>query len=109
RETLEHAAGQLPTTSGALGPDHFPFVAGYSRSDCDSPWSDKDWLRRHNVDLIDRWERGGTAIMERIASEEVRSVVAPLVTGDYFYAEVESVTDAGIQHVYSLRVDSPAH
>jgi DNA gyrase subunit A len=106
---LERALATIPTTSRALGRDHVPFVAEYIRSDCDSRWTDKDWLRRHNVDRIDRWERGGTAIMERIASEEVRTVVAPLVTGEYFYAEVESVEPAGVQPVYSLRVDSADH
>jgi DNA gyrase subunit A len=106
---LERALATIPTTSRALGRDHVPFVAEYIRSDCDSRWVDKDWLRRHNVDRIDRWEGGGTAIMERIASEEVRAVVAPLVTGEYFYAKVESVEPAGVQPVYSLRVDSPDH
>jgi DNA gyrase subunit A len=106
---LERALATIPTTSRALGRDHVPFVADYIRNDCDSRWTDKDWLRRHNVDRIDRWERGGTAIMERIASEEVRAVVAPLVTAEYFYAEVESVESAGVQPVYSLRVDSPDH
>jgi len=52
---------------------------------------------------------GGTAILERIGSQEVRDTVAPLVTGDYFYAEVESITDAGVQPVYSIRVDSEDH
>ncbi len=52
---------------------------------------------------------GGTAIMERIASPEVREVVEPLVTGDYFYAEVKSVEDAGVQPVFSIRVDSDDH
>jgi DNA gyrase subunit A len=51
----------------------------------------------------------GTAILERIEAEEVRDVVSPLVTGDYFYADVESVVDAGVQSVYSLRVDSEDH
>src|SRR5437588_2091588 len=106
---LERALVTIPTTSRALARDHAPFVAGYIRSDCDSRWADKDWLRRHNVDRIDRWERGGTAIMERIASDEVRTVVAPLVTGEYFYAEVQSVAPAGVQPVYSLRVDSADH
>jgi len=50
-----------------------------------------------------------TAILERIESEEVRDVISPLVTGDYFYAEVESVVDAGVQAVYSLRVDTEDH
>ena len=61
-------------------------MADYIRSDCGSRWVDKDWLRRHNVDRIERWERGGTAILERIASDEVKAVVEPLVTGEYYYA-----------------------
>jgi DNA gyrase subunit A len=52
---------------------------------------------------------GGTAILERIESEEVREVVSPLVSGDYFYAEVESVSDAGVRPVYSIRVDTDDH
>ena len=31
------------------------------------------------------------------------------MSGDYYYAEVESVTDAGVQPVYSLRVDTHDH
>ena len=53
--------------------------------------------------------RGGTAILERIESEEVRDAVTPLVTGDYFYAEVESVVDAGVQPVYSVKVETDDH
>ncbi len=53
--------------------------------------------------------KGGTAILDRIESQEVRDVVTPLMTGDYFYAEVESVIDAGVQPVYSIRVDSEDH
>ncbi len=52
---------------------------------------------------------GGVAIMERIASDEVREVIAPLVTGDYFYAEVGSVVDTGVRPVYSIRVESKDH
>ncbi|MGE5281567.1 MAG: DNA gyrase subunit A [Chloroflexota bacterium] len=54
-------------------------------------------------------QAASTAILERIESEEVRDVISPLVTGDYFYAEVESVKDAGVQPVYSLRVDTEDH
>jgi len=109
QEKLERDLSLVPETSSALSSDHVPFVADYIRTDCGSRWTDKDWLRRHNVDRIERWEREGTAIMERIAVEEVRRVVEPLVTGDYYYAEVESVTDAGVQPVYSLRVDTADH
>ena len=106
---LEALLAAIPMESNALSSDHVPFVADYIRSDCASHWVDKDWLRRHNVDRVDRWERGGAAIMERIASAEVRAVVQPLVTGDYYYAEVESIQEGGVQPVYSLRVDSDDH
>jgi DNA gyrase subunit A len=106
---LERELAQVPKTSSALNSDHVPGVASYIRSDCASPWVDKDWLRRHNVDRVERWENGGTAIRERIASDEVKRVIEPLVTGDYYYAEVASVEDAGVQPVYSLRIDTDDH
>ncbi|MFL5953999.1 MAG: DNA gyrase subunit A [Gaiellaceae bacterium] len=106
---LDRELAQIPKASTALSHDHVPGVAAYIRSDCGSRWIDKDWLRRHNVDRIERWEQGSTAILERIASEEVKAVVEPLVTGDYYYAEVASVEDAGVQPVYSLRVDTDDH
>jgi DNA gyrase subunit A len=106
---LEEDLAAVPEQSRALSHDHVPYVADYIRADCESRWTERDWLRRHNVDRIERWEQGGTAIMERIESEEVREVVEPLVSGDYFYAKVESVEPAGIQAVYSLRVDTDDH
>jgi DNA gyrase subunit A len=106
---LDRALAAIPHESRALSRDHVPFVADYIRSDGARRWTERDWLRRHNVDRIERWERGGTAILERIDSDEVRRVVEPLVTGDYYYATVESVEDSGVQDVYSLRVDTDDH
>ncbi len=100
---------EIPTRSRALSSDHIPFVANYIRSEAGGSWADRDWLRRHNVDRIERWEREGTAILDRIASEEVKRVVEPLVAGDHYYAEVVSVEPAGTHSVYSLRVDSDDH
>jgi DNA gyrase subunit A len=104
QEKLYRDLDAIPRASRALSRDHVPFVAEYIRSETDSPW-----LRRHNIDRVERWERGGTAILERVESEEVRAVVEPLTTGDYYYAEVASVEDAGIQPVYSLRVETDDH
>ncbi|HEY2777063.1 MAG TPA: DNA gyrase subunit A [Gaiellaceae bacterium] len=106
---LDSDLAQVPKASSALSSDHAPGVAEYIRSDCESRWVDKDWLRRHDVDRIERWEQGGAAILERIASDEVKAVVEPLVAGDYYYAEVATVEDAGVQPVYSLRVDTDDH
>jgi DNA gyrase subunit A len=109
QQKLERDLATIPETSRALGNDHVPFIASYIRSSSESRWTDRDWLTRHNIDRVERWEQGGTAILERIASEEVCEVVAPLVSGEYYYAEVESVTDAGVQPVYSLRVETSDH
>jgi DNA gyrase subunit A len=109
RAKLEHALAEIPVTSRAMSHDHVPHVAGYIRSEGGSTYAERDWLRRHNVDRIERWESAPTAILERISSQEVRDVVAPLVTGDYYYAEVASVEPAGVQPVYSLRVDTDDH
>jgi DNA gyrase subunit A len=106
---LERQLAGVPARSRALSRDHVPHLAGYIRSEGGSTYPERDWLRRHNVDRIERWEHGSTAILERISSEEVRKVLAPLVSGDYYYAEVASVTDAGVQPVYSLRVDTDDH
>jgi DNA gyrase subunit A len=99
----------VPLRSRALSTDRVPFVSNYIREEAGGPWRDRDWLRRHNVDRIERWENGGAAIRERIASEEVRRVVEPLLTGEHYFAEVASVQPAGVQPVYSLRVDTDDH
>jgi DNA gyrase subunit A len=109
QDKLERELSSVPLTSRALSHDHVPHVAGYIRSESGSPYAERDWLRRHNVDRIERWERSGPAILERIRSEEVRRVVEPLVSGDYYYARVESVAPAGVRAVYSLRVDTDDH
>jgi len=109
QKKLKGLLAEIPRESSALSHDHVPYVADYIRTDCGSRWVDKDWLRRHNVDRVERWEQGGAAIMDRIASEEVRAVVEPLVTGDYYYGEVATVENAGVQPVYSLRVDTKDH
>ena len=106
---LEQILAEIPLRSRALSRDHVPHLADYIRSEGGATYSERDWLRRHNVDRIERWESSSMAILERISSQEVRDVVAPLVTGDYYYAKVASVEQAGVQPVYSLRVDSDDH
>ncbi len=47
------------------------------------------------------------AVLERLAVD-VPALLEPL-SGDYYYAEVASVEPAGVQPVYSLRVDTDDH
>jgi DNA gyrase subunit A len=109
QQKLQTALATIPLTSRALSHDHVPGVADYVRSSSGAIGHDRKWLARHNIDRVERWEAGGTAIMERIASDEVRAVIEPLVTGDYYFAEVTQVADAGVQPVYSVRVDTDDH
>ncbi len=106
---LASAVRAIPPASRALSHDRVPFIADYIRAEAGGPWADRDWLRRHNVDRVERWEREGAAIMERIASPEVRRVIEPLVDGEYYYAEIESIQRDAVQPVYSLRVDTDEH
>ena len=101
--------GGIPTQSSALSSDHVPHVAAYLREAGATAPADRDWLRRHNVDRIERWEQGADEIWSHVTDPEARAVVEPLVTGQHYYAEVVSVEDAGVQPVFSLRVDSDDH
>ncbi|MBA2535644.1 MAG: DNA gyrase subunit A, partial [Rubrobacter sp.] len=103
QKKLLAALATVPEKSRAMSSDLVPYLAEYVRSETTGSYTNRDWLKRNNLD------RGGTEILERIESEEVRSVIGPLVTGGYYYAEVESVEDAGMRPVYSIRVDSADH
>ncbi|MFI9640356.1 intein-containing DNA gyrase subunit A [Micromonospora sp. NPDC051925] len=106
---LESELAQVPASSTALSSDHVPLVGDFIRAHGARRWTERDWLRRHNVDRIERWERDRDEIAARITEAEVLDVVEPLVDGRFYYAEVASVTDAGVQPVYSIRVDTEDH
>ena len=99
----------IPEQSTAMSSDHVPFVSAYLRESGATDKADRDWLRRHNVDRIERWERDRDEIRSHITDPEALAVVEPLVDGRYYYAEVASVEAAGVQPVYSFRVDSDDH
>ncbi|MDQ3885427.1 MAG: DNA gyrase subunit A [Actinomycetota bacterium] len=74
----------LPHATRTVSTDHMPFVADYIRT-------------------------SGDQIAARITNREVLDVVEPLVDGRFYYPEVQSIADAGVQPVYSLRVDTDDH
>ncbi|HWH01833.1 MAG TPA: intein-containing DNA gyrase subunit A [Pilimelia sp.] len=99
----------VPVESTALSADHVPFLADFIRTHGAGRWTERDWLRRHNVDRIERWERDRDAIAARLTEPGILDVVEPLVDGRFYYAEVAEVADAGVQPVYSIRVDTADH
>ncbi|MBQ1018819.1 intein-containing DNA gyrase subunit A [Micromonospora sp. D93] len=106
---LDAELAQVPASSTALSSDHVPLVGEFIREHGAQRWTERDWLRRHNVDRVERWERDRDEIAARITNTEVLDVVEPLVDGRFYYAEVAQITDAGVQAVYSVRVDTDDH
>ncbi|MDQ3952270.1 MAG: DNA gyrase subunit A, partial [Actinomycetota bacterium] len=109
QEKLRRILDRIPRTSTAFSHDHVPYVAEYIRRESGSRGADREWLIKHNLDRVERWERDRELILSKIASDEVKNVVEPLVDGRYYYARVASVEPAGVRPVYSIRVDSDDH
>jgi DNA gyrase subunit A len=108
QEKLAAELASVPTTSRALSGDFVPYVGDFIREHGARTEADRTWLRKHNVDRVERWERDRDELAARIVPE-VLEVVEPLVDGRFYYAEVADVTDAGTQPVYSIRVDTDDH
>lgn len=108
QEKLVGILSSMPPCAGRDS-DHVPGLARFIRRHCGSRWIDKDWLNRHNVDRIQRWRTRGDEILAHIADPDVRAIATDLTDGRFYYAKVASVTEAGRQPVYSLRVDTDDH
>ena len=109
QDKLRGILGALPEAAKGLDTDHVPGLARFIRRHCGSRWADKEWLRKHNIDRLSRWQRDGAEILSHIADPDVRTIASELTDGRFYYARVASVTEAGVQPVYSLRVDTADH
>ncbi|MCV7278866.1 intein-containing DNA gyrase subunit A [Mycolicibacterium flavescens] len=109
RTKLDAIIAALPATPAGLNGDHVPGLGEFIRAHGGGRWADKEWLRKHNIDRLDRWRRRSDEILAHIADPDVRAIAIDLTDGRYYYAAVESITDAGVQPVYSLRVDTADH
>ncbi len=109
QEKLTGLLADLPARAAGADRDRVPGLAEFIRAHCGSRWADKEWLRKHNVDGIQRWRRDGEEILSHIADPDVRAVATELTDGRFYFGTVAAVTDAGIQPVYSLRVDTDDH
>ncbi|ABM10858.1 intein-containing DNA gyrase subunit A [Mycolicibacterium vanbaalenii] len=106
---LQKLLSDLPERAAGLDGDHVPGLAAFIRRESGSKWVDKEWLRKHNIDRLSRWRRDGSEILSRIADPDVRAIATELTDGRFYYAEVATVVSAGVQPVYSLRVDTDDH
>jgi DNA gyrase subunit A len=106
---LTEILGEHAPRSTSLSHDHVPGLAAFLRKHGATTYTHRDWLRRHNLDRIERWEHRAEEILEHITEPDARAIAEELTDGRFYYAEVESVTDAGTAPVYSIRVDTEDH
>ncbi len=107
---LESLVAALPGTTTTRTHDRVPFLADYIRAESGARGDDRKWLEKHDLAAMERWDRGlGREVLDRIRHPEVKQVIAPLVSSGWYYAEVAAIENAGVQPVYSVRVDSDDH
>jgi DNA gyrase subunit A len=104
---LRDAIASVPVGTRSLDRDFVPFVASFVRGE--APRGGREWLSKHNFDRIERWQRDGAQVMEKIADPDVVATVQPLMEAGYRYVKVTAVEDAGPAEVYSVRVASDDH
>jgi DNA gyrase subunit A len=107
-ELVEILGTEVPQSTARSG-DHVPGLATFLRTHGASADEHRDWLRRHDVDRIERWEQRGEEILRHVTDSDARTIARELTDGRFYFAEVASVEDAGVQPVYSLRVDTDDH
>ncbi len=93
--------------SRSLSGDHIPFLAAFVRAEAGR--GGLEWLKKHNIDRVERWELDGDLILSKIADPGTRAIAETLVEHGYYYATVDSIEPAGTADVYSIRVDSDDH
>ncbi len=104
---LEAILTDRPGRVRSLSGDAIPFIGEFIRAH--APRGNREWLSKHNLDRVSRWEAAGKEIMDRVNDPELMAAVLPIVESGYFYATVESVEETGLGEVYSVRVDSDDH
>ena len=105
---LETLGNDVPRST-AMSRDHVPGLGAFLREYGATSRSDRDWLRRNNVDRLERWEHRGEEILAHVTDPDARAIARELTDGRFYYAEVATVEDAGVAPVYSIRVDTEDH
>jgi DNA gyrase subunit A len=88
--------------------ERVPGLARFLRRHGPSSAEDAAWLDRHTIDRVDGWQDHGEQIRAHLRPDAL-AVAEPLVDGRFVFDEVLEVVPAGVQPVYSVRVDSDDH
>ncbi|MBK7708336.1 MAG: DNA gyrase subunit A [Acidobacteria bacterium] len=86
--------------------DYMPFVASFVRSR--ELRGGRTWLERNNFDRMPRL-LGSLDKLQTVVQESEFKFLNGLAISNYLFSPIESITSAGEQKVYSIRVDSKCH
>jgi DNA gyrase subunit A len=100
----------LPRRTHKLSNDHAPLLATFALSKLPAVrGSGRSWLKNHNFDRFERWQTDRSLIVSRFKSEELLSVVLPIMDSGYRFDRIKVIEEAGPAEVFSLRVASDDH
>ncbi|EME64441.1 intein-containing DNA gyrase subunit A [Rhodococcus sp. GXMU-t2271] len=109
-QVLAAAEASSPAAAArSMSTDFVPGLAAFLRTHGATDPANAHWLRRHNIDRIERWEHRGDEIASHITEPDARAIAEELTDGRFYYAEVAFVVEGDVEPVYSLRVDTDDH
>jgi DNA gyrase subunit A len=85
--------------------DFVPFLAEFVRARAQS---DLKWLTKHNFDRLARLPEAWPHLQLALTPTAL-APLNPLMEREYLFEPVVSIEPAGLQRVYSIRVESPCH
>jgi DNA gyrase subunit A len=86
--------------------DFVPFLADFVRER--ALRGHQEWLDKHNMDRPERLAEALPRLAKALPADDFAEV-AQIARNRYLFEQVVAIEDAGVQNVYSIRVDSPCH
>ncbi len=86
--------------------DFVPFLAAYVRQ---RATRHREWLGKNNFDRAARLAQAMPRLTAALSAAADVRMLAFLAKTNYLYDPVVAIKDAGVQNVYSIRVDSDCH
>jgi len=91
--------------------DYIPYLSAYLRNKYIKDtlnWNNKNWLLKHNLDRYPKLEKYYNQLTGLLGYRDL-NFIQMLLKNYYLFDKIVSVTRAGKEKVYSLRVDSHCH
>lgn len=92
--------------------DYVPFLQDFVRSrlPMNTPWPKRDFVLTHNFDRYANLAKNHQNVLSATEpSLQAAPLINSLLATNYLFDAITAIEDGGIQHVYSLKVESTCH